>query len=534
MCSSCRNRDPSRWEACAGCNRTRPVNARTGDGGALCNTCYRQPGLPCDACGKVGMIVSRKGGRLLCTRCYRHPTRPCGGCGRVRRVALRAKGDQPDLCPACHWAAVAVCVRCGDEGPSRGVQKGEPVCLRCLALARLDEVLTGDDGRVPKALTSLRDVIISAEQPRTLSVWLDRSPGVAVLRDLVTGEVAMTHEGLDALPQNASLNHLRQLLVACGALPERDPSLARLERSIEGLIAALDHAEDRQLLRAFARWRVLRRARSRADRGGFTAIRAKNARTVVAEAARFLAWLRGRGLSLSDCSQADVELWLATGVEARRRIGEFLRWARAQRAVGDVSVPVARTGTAPRSIDAEARWAMARRLIHDDSLDVADRIVGTLVVLYAQPVTHVARLRRSDVVEEDGQTFIKLGRALMAIPEPLGTVLRTLPWRRQVGPSGKVEAASEWLFPGRQAGLPLHPEYIRRRMGELGIECRASRNAALLQLGSRLPAAVLADKFDIHRTTADRWVRTAGGDWARYAAERSRAATTKATGNSQP
>lgn len=165
---------------------------------------------------------------------------------------------------------------------------------------------------------------------------------------------------------------------------------------------------------------------------------------------------------------------------------------------------------------------MARRLIHDDSLDLADRVVGTLVVLYAQPVTHVARLRRSDVVYEDGQTLIKLGRELMAIPEPLGTLLRTLPWRRQVGPSGKVEAASEWLFPGRQAGLPLHPEYLRKRLGELGIECRASRNAALLQLGSRLPAAVLADKFNVHRTTADRWVRTAGGDWARYAAERSR------------
>jgi hypothetical protein len=41
-------------------------------------------------------------------------------------------------------------------------------------------------------------------------------------------------------------------------------------------------------------------------------------------------------------------------------------------------------------------------------------------------------------------------------------------------------------------------------------------------LGSRLPAAVLADKFDIHRTTADRRVKTAGGGWARYAADRSR------------
>lgn len=341
MCSSCRNRDESRWEACTGCNRTRPVNARTDDGSALCNTCCRQPGLPCDSCGNVGMIVSRKGGRMLCTRCYRRPVRPCGGCGRVRRVALRANGDQPDLCPACHWAAVATCIRCGEEGPSRGVQKGEPVCLRCLAIARLDEILTGEDGRVPETLASLRDVIISAEQPRTLFVWLDRSPGVTVLRNLVTGEVPLTHEGLDALPQNASLNHLRQLLVACAALPQRDPNLARLERSIEVLAAALDQAEDRQVLRAFARWRVLRRARSRSDKGEFTSIRAKNARTVVAEAAGFLAWLRSLGLSLRDCSQADVDVWLSSGLDARRRIGEFLRWARTQRAVGDVSVPAA-------------------------------------------------------------------------------------------------------------------------------------------------------------------------------------------------
>lgn len=114
----------------------------------------------------------------------------------------------------------------------------------------------------------------------------------------------------------------------------------------------------------------------------------------------------------------------------------------------------------------------------------------------------------------------------MPIAEPLGQVLRDLPWRRQVGPSGKVEGASDWLFPGRQAGLHIHPEYLRLRLGKLGIECRASRNAALLQLGGRLPAAVIADKLDVHRSTADRWVKLAGGDWARYAAERARSAAT--------
>jgi len=52
----------------------------------------------------------------------------------------------------------------------------------------------------------------------------------------------------------------------------------------------------------------------------------------------------------------------------------------------------------------------------------------------------------------------------------------------------------------------------------LGIECRASRKAALLQFGGQLPAAVIADKLNVHRTTADRWVKVAGGEWALHAA----------------
>jgi len=392
-----------------------------------------------------------------------------------------------------------------------------------MAIAGLDEVLTGPDGRIPGPLTGLRDVFLAVEQPRSLLIWLARSPGVALLSDLANGRLRLTHEALDALPQKAATVHLHQLLIACGALPPRDPDLARLEQAVERLAASLEHPEDRKLVREFARWRILCRARRRADRGELGPIGVKNARTVVTETVRFLAWLRERGLSLRDCTQADVDSWLGTGVSARRRVGEFLRWAQERKALGGIEVPDSRMGRgAPRPIDAEARWAVGRRLIHDETLDPADRVVGALVVLYAQPVTRIARLRRSDVVHQDGETLLRFGKELLPIAEPLGQLLRDLPWRRQMGPSGNVEAASEWLFPGRQAGRHLHPEYLRRRLGDLGIECRASRNAALLQLAGELPAAVIADKLNIHRSTADRWVKMARGDWARYAAARAR------------
>jgi hypothetical protein len=179
--------------------------------------------------------------------------------------------------------------------------------------------------------------------------------------------------------------------------------------------------------------------------------------------------------------------------------------------------------SSPVAVAAEARWALARRLLHDDSLDAGDRVAGTLVVLYAQPVARIARLRRSDITDQDGRLFLRLGRERLLMPPPLDGLLRRLPARRQTGPSGTIPAAAKWLFPGRHAGQPQHPEHIRRRLGVLGIDCRANRNAALLQLAAEIPAAVLADTVGITPNTAVRWIKTAGGDWTRYAARRARA-----------
>ena len=127
-------------------------------------------------------------------------------------------------------------------------------------------------------------------------------------------------------------------------------------------------------------------------------------------------------------------------------------------------------------------------------------------------------------MEVDGDTYVSFGKDLVFMPDPLATFLRTLPWRRQVGPSGSVPAASQWLFPGRQAGLPQHPEHISRRLRELGIRPRRSRSQALIQLGRQVPARVLADMLNLHPNTAVRWVKAAGGDWTGYAAQRAREA----------
>ena len=58
------------------------------------------------------------------------------------------------------------------------------------------------------------------------------------------------------------------------------------------------------------------------------------------------------------------------------------------------------------------------------------------------------------------------------------------------------------------------------RLAKLGIECRAHRRAALLQLGSEVPASVLADMLNLAPSTAAKWVEWSGGNWTNYVADR--------------
>lgn len=528
LCGTCRVRDPKSWEECALCGEVYRVNARTEDGGAICTRCYRSPLDVCDACGEQARITSRKGGKAVCSRCYEHPKRPCGRCGRVRRIYRRATGEDPDLCHACWWEPIAICHRCGEEGMCNGIKKGEPLCLRCRLADRVEAALAGPDGDIPAALLELRDTIVSVGNPRSAHGWLNSSPAVGVLRRLAKGELALTHEALDALPQSPSLIHLRDLLIASGALPERDPRLARLEASMARQAASIENPEDAYLLKTFGTWRVTRRLRRRMERGMAGVLAAENAGRAVAEAARFIRWLsKERGKRVAECSQADVDEYLSEGAKARFVVGGFISWAMAMRAMGRLSVPALRRGDSPaRSADLEGRVNIAHRLLHDDALDPADRVVGALVVIYAQPISRICRLTLDDVTLENGDVFVRFGREVkeaVLMPEPLGSLLRKLPWRRQIGISGKlVEDTSRWLFPGRQAGRHQHPEYLRMRLKKLGIESRPSRNAALIQLAAEIPAVVLADTLGIHPKTAADWAEKAGGNWSNYAALRTR------------
>ena len=79
-------------------------------------------------------------------------------------------------------------------------------------------------------LLALRHDIATAEHPITADRWLTKQPVAPVLADLAAGRMPLTHEAFDELGETQTLAHLRQTLIAVGALPERDEELVRLER----------------------------------------------------------------------------------------------------------------------------------------------------------------------------------------------------------------------------------------------------------------------------------------------------------------
>jgi len=351
-----------------------------------------------------------------------------------------------------------------------------------------------------------------------------------VLTALATWQTPLNHQTLDNAGaehggRSHAIEHLRQLLVASAALPDRDEHLHRLEQRLAHAITAA-HPDDQPVLRAYATWHLLRRLRSRADQGAPTLHAANRARDVLAEAARLLHALREDDRDLARCSQAELDAWVTSPSTARRLLPSFLAWAAQQRHMpAELHVLAAPAWQLGAADPVDQRWTQTRRLLNDDTLPASDRVAGLLVLLYGQTLTRISRLRRHDVhvVGSDpaGQRVqLRLGRDAINLPEPLAALIHELPVAVASGTAQRLPDSGDWLFPGRRPGRAAHPATLATRLRRLGVKPRAARNSALLHLAEHLPSAVLADLLGLHLTTAEKWSITAGSRWMTYAGDR--------------
>ena len=515
LCANCFITDPVNLETCIGCGRRRRVERR-GPDGPLCSRCRVLALLTCSVCGQITPCgISRATGQPWCPACQNR-TAACSACGRL---ALIASGTvTAPLCACCTaappWASCPVCSDPGHPCPGQ--------CSRCLISRRLDELMGPSAGSLPPGLRALRRDIATAQHPVTAMRWLT-SPSIApVLSGLAAGRIPLTHQAFDDLPQSQTLAHLRQTLIATGALPARDEEMTRLETFRTALIASQHDAERRRLLHRYLIWHLVRRLRNRNNGRPVTRQQSRMIRRLARGAVAFLDWLYARDLTLGSCQQADLDRWAADEQAVyRAEAGRLVRWARVSKLTTG-HLAAARWNGPAQLMDHQHRWETARRLLHDHTLRPEDRLAGLLVLLYAHGATAISQMTTSQIQASGDGVRLLLGRVPIQLPDPVAELARTVLANRKGHATIGAGQPSGWLFPGGQPARPISTARLTSRLNELGIRPGQDRSTALFQLAAEIPAAILARTLSISTDAAVTWQRHSAGDWITYAADVSR------------
>jgi hypothetical protein len=460
------------------------------------------------------------GAERLCLRCLttvRYHPAPCPGCGAVRAVGVLVGGRR--VCADCAGLDPSpfACVQCGREDHPYAIHR----CARCVLAERLSDLLTDPaTGAVNTRLVPVFDALVGVDRPRSTLWWLRRGRrvGPTLLAQMARGQVAISHDTFAVLPTDKAHNYLRDLLAALEVLPAYEPRIERMVPWLAELLAPLppEHAD---LARRYARWHVMRRLRRRADAGTLTNTIVNNARWQIIAATGFLTWCTAHDTTPAALDQAGLERYWTTHTN---HADGFLRWIRDTRINTTITIPAprARGGPAVTVSDAD-RWQHVELLLHDDTIRHYTRIAGLFMLLFAQPLAHICRMRTDQVDHRpDGTIFVTFERTPIQMPDPLAAIIGEHLQRR--GQASYASRDNGWLFPGGIPGRPLATENVRAQLVERGIKPHDNRKAALLQLAAEIPPPVLAQLLGISPATAVRWAALAARSWNTYLAERSR------------
>ena len=432
------------------------------------------------------------GSKIACERCG-HDARPSAGL--------------PGVCERCAGEPVTqVCGNCGAE--AMNYSKGR--CGACSLRDRVEEIASRGDPEAVAVLRPYLDALAASPKPHSTLNWITTSKTFPILEQLINGQLPITHEALDSIGPAHKTRHLRTMLLQHGALPERSELTAGLASLIEEQVKRIPDSADRLHLRAFATWRV-QHDLARKERQGNAARHADmRARVLVRVATDLLVWLTTHDFQLATLKQEHLEWWLAQGSDHRRHIRAFITWTAKHKITTGLEVLPAATRRHIDPLDPDHRHELLHTLLNDEQVDLRDRVAGLLIVVLTQRISHIVLLARDDVIEQDGQILLRIGRDPLLLPEPIATLVHRL----------KNDSNSTWLFHGGRYGNHLSETYMRERLTRIGLKALPARAAATNQLASTLPAAILADLLGFSDQTTERWTKHAAGDWTRYIAHR--------------
>jgi hypothetical protein len=357
--------------------------------------------------------------------------------------------------------------------------------------------------------------VLSTNRPTSTLTWFANPQVPVLLTGLARGTVPITHEAMNQLPNWRTASFMHELLMHHGVLSRIDKQLMLFERWLTARLATIPDPDHAQVVGRFATWNELRRLRTGAARHTVRPSTTKDSRQRINRAIDFLAWLAERNTSLGTCTQSDVDDWYIEKYVTRRPTHAFLSWATTTGLMPKTNLPRRRTSN-PAPMAQRNRLAMIRKLLESPEIPLRERVVGLLVLFYAQPVSRIALLTTNDVLLDEAATvLLRIGDSPTPVPEPLASLLRDLLTQRVSFQGPNADTA--WLFPGRRAGQPMRSQVLAALLREHGIAPQAGRTSALRQLVLQAPAPVIASTLGYHNTHTA-WLRAeAGGTWSHYA-----------------
>ena len=468
---------------------------------------------PCARCGRnIPRLAARWPEGRLCFTCYFDAIHTRGTCPECLQDRLLPGPPNADGHPVCSTCAVIPydfhCERCDIEA---GHHRGR-LCARCALRDDLYGLLGGEPN--DPALIGLVDALCASDRPESIIVWKRSAKVQDLIRALGDGTIPVSHEGLDAIPGKPT-EHLRALLQHHGLLPQLDPYLPRFERWIDAKLDGLPN-EVRQPVQHFATWHHLRRIRAKSAAGGSTRGPIHSAKQEITETVKFLLWLHETyQRTAATCTQQDIDEWLATGPTTRSAIRTFFVLAKKSRLNATVNIQHRSAKTSP-SLSQDQRLAWIHELLTGTSESLPYRVVGMLLLVYAQPLVKVVALPASVIDDGDSGMSITLGQHPTDVPEPFASLLREHLASR---PNLRTGAGpdSPWLFPSTLAGRHLHPNTVMDRLRDLGVNLLGARNRAIGELILECPPSLAAEALGYSTQVAFVHADKAAEPWARYA-----------------
>lgn len=335
-----------------------------------------------------------------------------------------------------------------------------------------------------------------------------------MLRAMASGQVPISHDGVNRFPQSRRVNYFRQLLISSGTLPPIDVRLNEFEIYAKSFLAAIPPS-NAAILGRYHRWYVLRRLRQQSMLEPLSQAVLDKRRGELRAFSGFLSWVDRQGVSLATINQAHIDYFVANVGTGNNALRAFVSWACANGHAIGIEVPINKRFSPAAAMSADELWQAVDHLLVDETIEMAARVAGLFILLYAQPLAACVRLHHSDVVLTDQGVAVRFASEPIQLPDSVAQLVR----RYVEMPSGRAiyrNSETNWLFGGLLPSSRVTAAHLGKIVSGAGVPPRLAKEAAMRQLATSLPARVVADAIGVSVGTASKWSRMSGGTWNDY------------------